>query len=342
MSSLHRMDRLGALTCALVALLAGAARGAHATAAPPVAPTALRCFGAASHDPAHHCSNPALRHVVFPTPTAALLLPYAPCSGPKFVGLLGACVFGTSKGSARGEIALVGDSHAGHWRAAVRDVAKRHGWRGTSISRSSCPFTTVALDLPHRARATCRRWNAEVIDWFRLHPEVHTVLVSDRARFQIVVPAGRSAVAARAAGYMAAGRALPATVTRILVIRDTPLRPLRTLDCVEHQIAVHGAAGTRCATPRRGVLPPDAATVAVRKLASERVHTIDLTRFFCSAKLCLPVIGGALVQKDETHMTTVFAASLAPYLMHRLDALISPETAAAPPDYATSGPSASR
>jgi hypothetical protein len=34
----------------------------------------------------------------------------------------------------------------------------------------------------------------------------------------------------------------------------------------------------------------------------------------CTHRLCFPVVGGALVLKDQSHLTAVFSASLGPYL----------------------------
>ena len=42
----------------------------------------------------------------------------------------------------------------------------------------------------------------------------------------------------------------------------------------------------------------------------------------CDARRCFPVVGGALVHKDEHHMTTVFARTLWPYLARRVDRLV--------------------
>jgi hypothetical protein len=41
---------------------------------------------------------------------------------------------------------------------------------------------------------------------------------------------------------------------------------------------------------------------------------IDMTRYMCDARWCRPVIGGALVYKDDNHLTEVFARTLGPYL----------------------------
>ena len=58
----------------------------------------------------------------------------------------------------------------------------------------------------------------------------------------------------------------------------------------------------------------DPALEAVRRLHSSRYLAIDMTSFFCSARFCPPVIGGVLVYKDLTHITSEYAKTLAPYL----------------------------
>src|SRR5262249_41704710 len=104
---------------------------------------AALCFGAASRDPELPCTNPALRRTVTPTPARARTLPNSPCHstppGPPAV-----CRFGVD-GTA--PFALVGDSHAGHWRAAFESVAQAKGWTGVSITRSSCPLQKALRDL---------------------------------------------------------------------------------------------------------------------------------------------------------------------------------------------------
>ena len=65
----------------------------------------------------------------------------------------------------------------------------------------------------------------------------------------------------------------------------------------------------------------DPAVVAARRMGSERVRTINLTRMFCDARRCYPVIGGALVLRDENHMTAVFSGTLGTYLLQAVDRL---------------------
>jgi hypothetical protein len=49
-----------------------------------------------------------------------------------------------------------------------------------------------------------------------------------------------------------------------------------------------------------------------------RVRLVDLTRFFCDGRRCFAVVGGALVNRDVSHMTTAFATTLGPYLLRAL------------------------
>jgi hypothetical protein len=107
-------------------------------------------------------------------------------------------------------------------------------------------------------------------------------------------------------------------VRHTIVVRDTPVMRNATFACVENAIGDRVAAGPACARPRAGALKPDPAVAAARRL-SPRVREIDLSRAFCDARRCYPVIGGALVYKDEDHLTPTFAATLAPWLHRAVD-----------------------
>ena len=48
---------------------------------------------------------------------------------------------------------------------------------------------------------------------------------------------------------------------------------------------------------------------------------IDMTPFFCGPTACFPVIGGALVYRDQEHLTGVYATTLSPYLLREIDRL---------------------
>ncbi|MEA2312431.1 MAG: hypothetical protein QOE28_2399 [Solirubrobacteraceae bacterium] len=286
------------------------------------------CFGAAARGP-RPCDNPRLRLAVVPTPLQARDRRNAPCRLIGMRDLLYVCSFGAPRSRATRTIALIGDSHASHWRAALDPVARARGWYGISLTHSGCPFNAaIAMKaLREPARSQCQRWNREVAAWLRAHREVTTVFVSAISGSSWVPAHGRSAFETAVAGFAAAWRALPPTVRQVVVIRDTPKASSNTAPCVMRAIAEHRRAGVACALPRAVAITPDAEAVAAARLRSRRVGIADLTRFICDARLCYPVVGGALVYKDEHHMTTVFARTLAPYLGRRVDALVPADPA---------------
>lgn len=268
-----------------------------------------RCFGAASRDLAHPCHNPALDRMVVPSPRRALRLPNAPCTVIDARAVPFVCTFGARRDrGARRDIALLGDSHATQWRAALGPVAEARGWHGFSLTRAGCPYSFATPVLPARLLGDCLRWRRAIPRWFRRHPDVRTVVVSGH-RVRVVGGPGEAEVR----GYVEAWRALPATVRRIVVIRDTPMNARGTRSCVQAAMARGARAGSACALPRRAALGADPAVAAARR-SGRRLRVVDLTRFICGARRCFPVVGGALVYKNLGHITATFGATVAPYL----------------------------
>jgi hypothetical protein len=251
--------------------------------------------------------------LVVPSPIAAAGRPNSPCH---FIQTrpFNVCTFGVRKAKASATIALVGDSHASHWRAALDVVAHDNHWYGLSITRSGCPFSRTEKVLRVPLESECVKWNRQLPGWFAKHPEVSTLFVVQESGQKWIVPRGKSMYGAEVSGFQRAWRTLPPSIRRIVVIHDTPKDRDSTAACVEHAIAKHARAGLACKVPRSVALDPDAQATAAAHLHSRRVRIVDLNRFFCDPRWCYPVIGGALVHKDQHHMTVVWATTLGPYL----------------------------
>jgi peptidoglycan/LPS O-acetylase OafA/YrhL len=282
-----------------------------------------KCFGAAARDPDKPCSNPKLDRTVVPTPIQARKLRNAPCKVIEERHRVRVCEFGTPKAKATATFALLGDSHASHWRAALAVMAKSKRWRGVSITHTSCPLSKAVADIVEPARTECIQWTREVPQWLARHPEVATVFVAAHSGGRVLDPHRRGQFAAQVAGYTDAWKALPASVKHVIVIRDTPKMRGTTLECVQRAMSAHKRAGVACEVPRSRALGRDPAAVAVARLRSPRVQTVDMTRFLCDRRSCYPVIGGALVYKDIHHLTTVYAATIGPYLGRAVDKLMA-------------------
>lgn len=277
-----------------------------------------RCFGAASRDSERPCENRRLLYTVTPRPAEALDAPNAPCENVPPDAEPFRCTFGSPAEDAQTTAALIGDSHATHWRSALLTVAARKRWRGISITRSGCPFTQATPIIPDRRG--CVDWNRDVLKFVQARPEISTVVVSQH-RGRVVAPPGARPREVQKRGYLAAWSSLPATVEHIFVIRDTPYMRTYTGECIEQARRRREELGQVCAIPRRSSLKPDPAAAAARRPeADPRVHLVDMTRFFCGPALCYPVIGGALTHKDMTHMSLAYGLTLGPYLLREFDA----------------------
>jgi hypothetical protein len=302
---------------ALLAVIAvvSAAAVPDAVAAPADPP----CFGAAVRAAVHPCHDRRLRFMVRPRPSVAQITPNEPCEFVPPSGPVHPCAFGVRPREARARIALVGDSHASHLRAALVHAARAKRWYGLSVTSSVCPISRTRQVLPPADARRCNRWNRAVPRWLRRHPAIGTVFQS-----QIVSPRdvyrgpGETRFSAQVRGYLQVWETFPRSVRRIVVIRDDPRTSVYTPDCVMRARAQHRRPGYACAEPRAWALPPDPLAEAARRARGRRVDLIDLTRFMCSRTRCFPVVGGALVHKDVTHLTRAFARTLGPFLLRRL------------------------
>jgi len=304
--------RLVAFACLLTAC---------AASAPAAGQVASPCFGAASRDPERPCHDTALAAAVHPSPRDARAVQSDPCLFGVDAEAPEVCGFGVAPEEAVGAVALVGDSHASGMRPAVDVLARARGWLGYQLTHTSCPLSTAVRDLRDPARfASCAAWKRRTFAWFARHPEVRTVVVAGLTGGTGVRPAGgRSRFETAVAGYVRAWQALPPTVERIVVLRDNPKSRPDAGWCVENALRAGWPPGLTCARPRGEALDRDAQVVAARRLRSARVQVVDLTSAYCDARLCYPVVGGALVTRDTNHLTPTFAATLAPQLVRAVE-----------------------
>jgi hypothetical protein len=286
-------------------------------------PASQPCFGAAAADPQNPCDNPSLRYSVVPDPgNARAAQRFASCTDIEQTEILRACFWGTPAGEATRTVGLIGDSHAAHWRAAMETVVRARRWRAVSIQRAGCPLSAAHPNLPGAARQVgCMRWNEAVQRWLTAHPEISVVFTSNH-RGTVIPRPGQSALRAQWDGYHAAWtRMLSGHVRQVVIIRDTPRLRGTSIPCVVQALAASRSAASSCALPRRYALPADPAVQIARRLRSPQVQVADLSSFMCRTYTCRPVVGGVLVLRDVSHMTTTFSTTLGPYLLNRVNRL---------------------
>ena len=267
------------------------------------------CFGAAARDGESECVNPALRRLVIPAPSDAELMPDLRCRAHHIRSYAPAvpCSFGAAFAAGPTRLALIGDSHAMSFRATAEVAADALGLKAVSLTQAGCGFGTEVYPGWPPVDAHCRRHTKQVLRWLRAHPSVHTVLLASSAVHGYTED-----------GLRALWSRIPASVRRVDVVVDVPRVSYKTAGCVKAVRKRHALSAGACAVPRdEQSLPPDPAPGAAAK-SGPRVHLIDLTRYFCDAEHCFPVIGGAYVYRDTNHMNQVFASTLGPYLLRAM------------------------
>ena len=226
------------------------------------------------------------------------------------------CTYGPSDAAV--SIALVGNSHAGHWFPALEQVATERGWRITTYLTSVCYPVDVPLSFTDPASsAGCSEWTA----WMEQQVGAQgydLVLASARTDQPLAGVRAADQDAAAQAAYARTIDAFTAAGAAVLVLRDTPNMGRSVPDCVA--TSPDGAQG--CAVPRATGLEVDPLALAAAADGSGKVGVLDVTDLLCAQASCRAVIGGAIVYFDHGHMTATFARSLAPRVATAVDGVL--------------------
>ena len=261
----------------------------------------LRC-GVARHAPALPQPPPALHGAA--DADEAAITPNLACVRAQLTEILDQCAYGVPADEAVETVALLGDSHGAHWRAALDVVAQRKHWRVLEVGRPHCPFTS---------RPRLRR--AGVVAVRAVEPRCGPGWPATR-RSDLFVTANAQAPLVVPEGNTDTRRASPATWTPGGAAgvgqadRGDPRQPdrrTRTHDCVRRAIRRHEAAGwAPDAAPGRAppTIPPSRPRTGC---TSGRPGSIDLTRYLLRPPPLFPRVGGVLVHKDVDHLRSLRA-----------------------------------
>lgn len=225
------------------------------------------------------------------------------------------CVLGAK--NAPRILALVGDSHAAQWLAAMDIVGKSEGWRVVPLIKAACPIGDVPVwnrnvggPFPQ-----CDAWRARMEDRLaRLRPEL--LVVATRADYYRldVDGAPRSSEESAAplrASFVRTVRRLQPLAERVLFLADTPVPGFKVPRCLVEQ---QSSAACDFELPRRGPAF-EGSEPWLRELEGLGVETLDLGTSICpDPSRCPAVLDRVVVYRDDDHLTATFAATLAPAL----------------------------
>ncbi|PFG37821.1 peptidoglycan/LPS O-acetylase OafA/YrhL [Flavimobilis soli] len=227
------------------------------------------------------------------------------------------CTYGSTAPDAR-DIALVGNSHGGHWLPALQELAEEENLRIHTYLVSRCFTVTEPLAFGDARTQACQSWNERVLSETS-DGRYDLVVVSNLFGMRLAgVPEDEQEAAARAAYTRSLDRWVAGGVPTI-VVRDTPHSDLPSVpDCVAAHLDDLGACdGGR---DREQV---DPLADAAEEHPSPLVTVLDLTDRFCRDDTCYSTIGGLIAYFDGGHMSASFARTLAPALAGEVRAALS-------------------
>jgi SGNH domain (fused to AT3 domains) len=205
-------------------------------------------------------------------------------------------------------IALVGDSMAQQWDAALQEIALVHHWRIEMIVKAACQWTaTMTMHWGTTTPYTsCHTWGQLVLNHLlgTLKPDV--VIVGDRPmNGTLTLPPGSAANTTIGHGMATYWRSLLDRHIAVVGLKETP------------ETGATKGSPTPLPTPRgkalRRITPITVAAGLVHA-----AHLVNLSSDICGPATCHPVEGNVTVYRDSHHMTQTYIRTLAPYLERKL------------------------
>lgn len=221
-------------------------------------------------------------------------------------------------GSGKTKVALVGNSHAGHWLPALEKMAADRDWTITTFLVSRCNPTDEQLEFDAEIKSQgCADYGRWVLDQTS-HGQFDLIITSERQSVPVIGHSIETTEVPARRGYESYLKRWSASKTPILIIRDTPF-PGATLENVPDCVATAKDANAECSGSAQKWKWMDPLVDAAERGKYANVAVIDPTRYFCQEGNCPAVIGRVVVYFDASHITATYAETLVPYLEKDVD-----------------------
>ena len=212
----------------------------------------------------------------------------------------GACAFGDT--TATTTMMLVGDSHAAQWFPALDSIAKAHHFKLISITKSSCPATSLEIIINTKIDASCTTYQKKLISTINsVNPRYLLLSNFTENTYALSKPTANYSQSWTSGEEKFLG-ALSIPVSNIVIIGDTPNPIKDSTTC----LSLHASRPTRCDFP---LIRSD----ATQATAALKYKYIDTSKWLC-ANICSATFGKANVYRDNSHISVSTSLRLAPKL----------------------------
>jgi peptidoglycan/LPS O-acetylase OafA/YrhL len=315
-------------SAALVAVLSfGLATAAYASSGAANTGTLGACYGPGALQPANNCGP--VTGVEPPNPGPALVAKqntepaYKECQTGITGTQIASCNLGVDKDNAKASVAVVGDSHATAWFAAMDEIGKLQRWHVKTYAKSSCPASTAVRVLPSEttdeAQRSCIAWNRKVSDELEADKDISTIFTASYSTAYTFKASAENPLQNPAVdGFKETWRDWMAAGKTVVAFDDVP----RTNgEYVPTCLAKNPEDPLACAVPRTQAYPRNTAIGdAGKAMRAEGVRQITLREQFCDEKICYPVVGSMIIYRDYSHLSAEYSKALVPYILKQLKA----------------------
>ena len=270
--------------------------------------SAEQCFGAAARaTKGLDCVNDKLTGT-FPALSVAPLdipkLPDSCFSVTREQVAASFCALGDRGSSVK--IAAVGDSHIAHYAGALNALALKNHWAVDLYAKGGCPFSYAVRVHDAVLTKNCPAWVANVVS--KISNGGYDLAITSQRAGVAWIGGNASAVS----GLTKLWSQLTSDGLPIVAIKDNPNPEQKIPACL--------LAGGDCLAIKSKALKFDSQVQAATEVPA--VKLVNFDHIFCDELNCLPVIGHAVVYRDDNHLTDTFARTLAPYIEQEINELL--------------------
>ncbi|GAB3272704.1 acyltransferase family protein [Arthrobacter pigmenti] len=207
-------------------------------------------------------------------------------------------------------VAVVGNSHAGHWMPALQKLAQKHDWTITTylVSRCAPSAAKQKFDTPEKTQ-NCYDYGQWVLEETS-GAKYDLVITSERQSVPILGRAPDTSYKPAVEGYERYLREWAAGGTNILAFKDPTFPGVHIPDC----LATNPDDHSQCSATRDEWIVQDPLVAAVRNVNLPAVSSVSFDDLVCAPDRCRGVNGKVVTYFDSSHLSATYVETMAPYM----------------------------
>lgn len=218
------------------------------------------------------------------------------CHANKNTSKIKVCTYGVKTGY-KHTVAVIGDSHSGHWLGGLKKIAPKYGIRIIYATKSGC-----AMSSTYRSNySTCNTWNKNLIPAIMKYKPDAVLTKADT---------NSTGTGSKKYDYGMVNKfkELNRNGVKVFAIKDTMYFSFDPMTCIRK----YGRHSIKCKVPRANI-EENASWIKTVK-AQPNVKYVDYTNLICDKRYCSPTQGNVIIVRDRHHLTNTYSKTFSYYL----------------------------